>query len=116
MDQIGRGHVIYAIQSTNTEVYDVSYLLHASNYYCLDSGCTNLDNYEATAHYFPVRFRPGIRRGRGSRTEFDFYPRRAAVDRILAWEWPPRPTASAPHDFHVIYRLRSLTIYGRTTP
>ncbi len=111
--EIGKGHVVCVIQSINQDPNSVSYLLHASHYYCLDTGCTNLDNYEAGGHYFPVRFRPGVRRGRGSRQEFAFYPRRAEVDRLIAWEWPARPNAPAPDGFHVICRHGSLTIYGR---
>jgi hypothetical protein len=110
---IGRGQVIYVIQSTEVDPYEVSYLLHASSYYCLDTGCTNLDNYEATARYCPVRFRPGVSRGRGGRLDLAYYPRVAAVSRVLAWEWPARPTALPPDGFHTIFRDRSLTIYGR---
>jgi hypothetical protein len=114
--EIGRGQVIYVIQSTEVDPYEVSYLLHASSYYCLDSGCTNLDNYEAGGHYFPVRFRPGVTRGRGGRLDLAYYPCVGAVSRVLAWEWPARPTAYPPDGFRTIYRARSLTIYGRSAP
>jgi hypothetical protein len=63
-------YVIYVVQSINQHPHLVSYLLHASSYYCLDTGGANLDNYEAGGHYFPVRFRPGIGRGRSSRQDF----------------------------------------------
>jgi hypothetical protein len=116
IDEIGRGHVIYVIQTTETDPYRVNYLLHASHYYCLDTDCTNLDNYEAGGHYFPVRFRAGIWRGRGGRHDFVFHPCSASVDRIVAWEWPERRSAEPPNGFRTLLRQRSLTIYGRTAP
>jgi hypothetical protein len=115
LDAIGRGHVVYVVQSIDQRPHQVSYLLHASHYYCLDTDCTNLDNYEAVALYFPVRFRHGIPRGRGSRRDFAFHPSNSAVDRIIAWEWPARPNAPAPDGFQAIFRNGPLTIYGRRT-
>jgi hypothetical protein len=112
VEQAGGGHVLYVVQSKHQEPYEVSYLLHASHYYCLQFGKTNLDDYEATAHYFPVRFRPGVVRGRGERNDFAYYPQRAAVDQILAWEWPGR-AGPPPSGFREVYRSGSLAIYER---
>lgn len=50
--EFGRGHVLYVFQRTAQGNDD--YFAHAANYYCLDSATTNLDNYEAGTHYFPM--------------------------------------------------------------
>jgi hypothetical protein len=112
IEEVGPSNVLYVLQSKQQTPFEVSYLLHASNYYCLDSTSTNLDNYEATTHYFPVRFRAGILRGRGNRNDFELYTHRATVDRLLAWEWPGRPGAP-PNEFREIYRSGALAIYAR---
>jgi len=112
IETFGRDHVMYVVQTTASPPGKANYLLHASNYYILDSGSTSLDNYEATTHYFPVRFRPGIPRGRGSVNEFNLYPRRADVDRILMWDCSARPIPQF-DGYRQEFHSGCLTIYAR---
>lgn len=111
LDAAGKGRVLYVMQSRYQEPYEVSYLVHASHYYCLESNTTSLDNYEANTPYFPVRYRPGIPRGRGERRDFSFYGRRREVDQILAWE--PPAAGPPPVGFRETFRSGSLAIFDR---
>ncbi|MCI0637906.1 MAG: hypothetical protein L0Y72_25070, partial [Gemmataceae bacterium] len=55
---------------------------------CLEGGNINLDNHAAATRHFPIRFLPGIQRGRGDVTS---YPNRLAVDRVISWAREPAP-------------------------
>lgn len=111
IDSMGRNRVLYVVQNLAQPPGKADYLLHASGRYCLDSGCTSLDNYEATSHYFPVRFLPGVQRGRGTMNEFNVYPGRAAVDRILMWDCSAR--SGPPDGYRQVFRSGCLAIFAR---
>jgi hypothetical protein len=113
IESFGRDHVMYVVQAIVQPPGKADYISHASDYYCLDSRSTSLDNYEATTHYFPVRFRPGIPRGGGSLQEFSSYPRRADVDRILVWDCSARPIPQL-DGYSQQFHSGCLTIYART--
>jgi hypothetical protein len=83
---------------------------HAADYYCLDSGNINLDNYEASTLHFPVRYRPGFSRARGY---FEIYPRRESVNVILTWEGRPNNPETPSFPFQTLFLNDHLTVWGR---
>jgi hypothetical protein len=113
-ETFGRDHVLYVVQTTSPGSPNAAnYLLHACNYYCIDSGSTNLDNYEAGTHYFPVRYRPGVSRGRGRFVEdFESYTSRLAVDLVLMWDCSPQRVAP-PDDFRMKHQSPCLRLFER---
>jgi hypothetical protein len=97
---VGHGHTLSFVKSDlGTKLVD--YLEHASDYYCLSTGNINMDNYEATKNYFPIRFRPGTATGHG--------------DYVLVWTsplgWPYHP----PENYREVYHQRRLLIFEDRT-
>jgi hypothetical protein len=111
IEAVGRGHRLFVIQQKPHPIRLVDPLLHAAHYYCLGTGNVDLDNYEATTMHFPVKYRPGIPRGRDNWTG---YPRQDAVDVVLCW----RPSANGPPralaGWDEIFSRGPLRIYRRT--
>jgi hypothetical protein len=107
--RVGEGRTLFVAQ-TSPGPQVVNHLEHAADLYCLTGGNLNLDNFQATVAHFPVRFRPGVRRGYGS---FAAYPHQAAVDLLLVWNaGPDRPAAPA-DGFRELYHGGRLTIFER---
>src|SRR5262249_39344006 len=101
MEAFGRGHHLFVIQADRHPAPLADPLLHASNYYCLGTDSVNLNNYETDGAHFPVRFRPGLRRGRGRWTT---YPNQDAVDTVLCWETSPGVAVEPPAGWDEIFR------------
>ena len=86
----GAGHVgnrkmLLSLKSGSKALVD--HLGHALDYYCLDTGNTNPDNYEAFNAYFPVTFR---------------------ADR--------KPRSSMPEEMHRLFRFDCLLLWGLDAP
>ncbi len=113
VDAVGRGKILYVLQDTSRpnragHVQIANPLLHASQYYCLDTGNLNLDNYQAATSHFPLRFRDGVTRGRGLTTAGR---REKEVDIILAWDNNRLPAIGT--SFEPIFRQGRLAIFAR---
>lgn len=79
-------------------------LMHAGNYYCLDSRNIIFNGHFATNLHSPVRLQPGIDE---EHTDFDSYSYRSSIDIIIAWNsYLDRP----PDGFHVVFTQGRLTI------
>jgi hypothetical protein len=91
----------------------VAYLEHAANYYCLTTGTVNLDNYQAELKHFPVRYRPGITRGRGS---FEAYPNANRVDLILVWDAVPAFPPAVAASYRQVFQEGRLTLFAKIQP
>jgi hypothetical protein len=87
-----------------------SYLEHAANYYCLTTGNVNLDNYQAELRHFPVKYRPGIARGRGNLAD---YPNVDQVDIILVWDTVPALSPEMAASYRQIFQAGRLTLYSK---
>jgi hypothetical protein len=110
LDAIGRGGRLFVVQPDPHPVPLADPLFHASNYYCLGTGIINLNNYETDAPHFPVRFRPGFRRGRGS---WASYPNQDAVEVVLCWQTSPDVVVQGPAGWDEIFSRGPLRIYRR---
>lgn len=100
----GRQRVLFVVQDSRKAPL-ADYLEHAADYYCLTTGNVNLDNFQATLQHFPVRFRPGVQRGRGNLLS---YPGREAVDVVLVWDSPAPPLP--PDTWEERYRRGRLSV------
>ena len=89
----------------NGTVNKIQMLMHAADYYCLGNGNVNLDNYEASTLHFPVKYRAGVKRGKGSLVG---YAQRDAVDLVLCWK-----VAAGPAAWDEIFRQGPLRLYRR---
>jgi len=107
---VGRGDRLFVVQPDRHPAPLADPLFHASNYYCLGTDVVNLNNYETDAPHFPVRFRPGFRRGRGN---WATYPNRDAVDVVLCWQTSPQVAVQGPPGWEEIFRKGPLRIYRR---
>lgn len=105
IEQVGQNQIIFPMRADRHGGYP-DHLAHAADYYALRGGNINLDNHQADARHFPVRFRPGIERGWGS---FAAYRNRSTVDLIIAW----RAQSSVPTDFQEVFHHDMLTIWKR---
>jgi hypothetical protein len=106
----GRGHRLFVIQPDAHPAPLADPLFHASNYYCLGTDSVNLNNYETNAPHFPVRFRPGIHRGRGN---WAAYANRDVVDTVLCWQTSPTDVVEGPPGWAEIFRQGRLGLYRR---
>ncbi len=106
LDLVGSGHRLFVVQPNPSPTPLVNPLLHAADYYCLETANVNLDNYEATVPHFPVKYRAGMSRGRGSWAN---YPRKDAVDLVLFWQASGR----GPSGWDEILSEGRLRIYRR---
>ena len=64
--------------------------LHSAGYYGYNTGCIELDNYEASTSYFPTFFKPGLHRPPLSTMEskpgeVDFAEYASDIDYIITW-------------------------------
>jgi hypothetical protein len=107
IDAVGRGHCLYVHFGEVKERRLVRPLTHAACYYCLGTDNVSLDNYEASTLHFPIKYRPGIVRGRGN---WVGYANQDAVDTILCWQ-PSRRVA--PADWDELFSQEPLHIYCR---
>jgi len=82
IEAAGYGQVLFVSQGRQASRPLVDPLEHAADYYCFGTGNVNLDNYQAERHYFPVKFRPGLERGRG---DLFSYGQQAAVEVVVVW-------------------------------
>lgn len=96
---VGHRRTLFVVQSGAQTgiIHDIE---QAANYYCLTTRNVNLDNYQAELKHFPVRFRSGITRGRGS---FANYPNQNLVDLILVWDIPPAMTPEFTGSFRQLF-------------
>ena len=76
----------------------------------LTTGNVNLDNYQADLKHFPVRYRPGIARGRGSIADYANVDR---VDIILVWDTVPALSPEMAASFRQIFQQGRLTLFAR---
>jgi hypothetical protein len=106
VNRIGHGRTLFIILSFPGK-HLVNPLEHAADYYCLTTGNVNLDNFQATLRHFPVRFRSGVPRGRGS---WAAYPEKDAVDVILAWNALPDLEPESADSYRTIYQGGRLQI------
>ncbi len=106
----GHGHRLFVIQPDAHPAPLADPLYHASHYYCLGTDSVNLNNYETDGAHFPVRFRPGLHRGRGN---WASYPNQDAVDTILCWQTSPRVVVAGPADWTEIFCRGRLRLYRR---
>jgi hypothetical protein len=112
VDKIGGGRTIF-IGRPSQFTGGVSLTEHGACYYALANGNINLDNYEAELPYFPVRYRPGIVRGRGN---LDDYVGRDAVDLVFVWEEESAPNANSDLPLPLVSRCGPLTILANREP
>ncbi len=110
-DVVGSGHTLFVMQNdwrqNHRGVPDAANpLLHASQYYALD-GSLNLDNYQATVRYFPIRYRAGVTRGRG----FMNIKHEQDADVILAWDAGAQPRV--PATFERIFSKGRLQLFAK---
>jgi hypothetical protein len=105
LDAAGCGHRLFVMQADPSPTPLVNPLKHAADYYCLGTGNVNLDNYEASTSHFPVKYRPGVKRGKGSLAG---YAQRDAVDLVLCWK-----VAGGPAGWDEIFRQGPLRLYRR---
>jgi hypothetical protein len=70
IEAVGRGHRILAMQSGGWRSPFANPMTHAVDYYCLETGNVNIDNYESYMPHFPVKNRKDVGRGRGA-DDFD---------------------------------------------
>ena len=110
LDAVGRGGRLFVVQPDPQPIPIADPLFHASNYYCLDTGILNLNNYETDAPHFPVAFRPGFRRGRG---HWESYPNQDAVDVVLCWQTMPQLVVHGPAGWDEVFNQGPLRIYRR---
>jgi hypothetical protein len=110
LEAFGRGHRLFVIQGDRHPELVADPLLHASNYYCLGTDSVNLNNYETNGAHFPVRFRPGLHRGRGRWTT---YPNQDIVDTVLCWQTTPAALAEPPAGWDVVFDQGRLRLYRR---
>jgi hypothetical protein len=106
---VGAGHRLFVQQQETTPPPLADPLLHASHYYCLDTGNVNLDNYEAGTPHFPVKYRSGVRRGKGS---LFGHPQQDAVDTLLCWT-PRQVNDQHPAGWLELFHAGPLRIYRR---
>ncbi len=109
LEAIGTGHRLFVQQPDAPRSPLVDPLLHASHYYCLGTGNVNLDNYEAGTPHFPVKYRAGVRRGKGYLLG---YPQQNAVDTLLCWT-PHTLGQHAPPGWNEIFHAVALRLYRR---
>jgi hypothetical protein len=110
VEAVGGGHRLFVIQQDPRPVPLVDPLLHAADYYCLGTGNVNLDNYEAGTPHFPLKYRRGILRGRGS---WAAYPGKEAVDVVLCWQPSSVAGGTGPAGWDEIVSQGPLRIYRR---
>lgn len=110
VEAFGRSRRLFVIQADQHPAPLADPLLHASNYYCLGTDSVNLNNYETGGAHFPVRFRPGLHRGRGRWTT---YPNQEAVDTILCWQTSPAVLVEPPSGWEEIFCQGRLRLYRR---
>jgi len=111
VDRVGRNRVLFVAQEQHMGRPLVQPLEHAADYYCLTTGNVNLDNYQADKAYFPVRFRPGIERGRG---DLFTYRNRDVVDVVIVWgRLVPTSVRRLEREYREIYRRGQLRIFER---
>jgi hypothetical protein len=108
--RVGHNRTLFVVQS-RAGPQRVSYLEHAANYYCLTTGNVNLDNYQAELKHFPVMYRPGIARGRGSIVG---YANLDLVDVILIWDTAPDHSPEVAPAYHQIFQAGRLTLLARS--
>jgi hypothetical protein len=110
VEAVGRGGRLFVVQPDPHPSPLADPLFHASNYYCLGTDIVNLNNYETDAPHFPVRFRPGFRRGRGT---WERYPNQDAVDVVLCWQTSPQRVVHGPAGWIEVFNQGPLRIYRR---
>ncbi len=108
IEAVGRGHRLFGIQSGAPPSPLVNPLLHAAHYYCLGTGNVDLDNYEATMPHFPVKYRPGVRRGQNGSPS-------GAADVMICWQTYPNAGPRGPAGWGEIFHQGRLRIYRRPT-
>jgi hypothetical protein len=106
---IGRDRTLF-VEQARAGPRKPSYLEHAANYYCLADGNINLDNYQAELAHFPIRYRPGIARGRGDIAD---YANRDLVDVILVWDQEPDFSPEIAKSFRRMFRAGRLQLIER---
>jgi hypothetical protein len=111
MEAAGRGHRLFVMQADPSPAPLVNPLLHAADYYCLGTGNVNLDNYEASTLHFPVKYRAGVNRGRGTLAA---YSRKDAVDLVLCWQIALG--GGALEGWDEVFRQERLRLYRRPAP
>jgi hypothetical protein len=105
LDAAGSGNRLFVMQANPLQPPLANPLLHAADYYCLGNGNVNLDNYEASTSHFPVKYRPGVKRGMGSLAG---YAQRDVVDLVLCWN-----VAAGPAGWDEVFRQGPLSLYRR---
>ena len=73
----------------------------------------NLDNYQAELRHFPVRYRPGIARGRGSP---EGYANSDVVDVIVVWDAVAALSPEIAASFRQVFQGGRLTLFTRVQP
>jgi hypothetical protein len=111
LEAAGTGHRLFVIQPDAPRPPLVDPLLHAADYYCLGTDTVNLDNYEASTSHFPVKYRQGVARGRGSLAA---YAQRERVDLVLLWQ--VAPGIGMPADWQEVFHEGRLRLYRRQPP
>jgi hypothetical protein len=110
IETVGVRQRLFVIQPDPRPIPPVNPTLHAAHYYCLGTGNINLDNYEAETLHFPVKYRPGVRRGR---TFWNSYPDKEAVDVILSWQSEGSAAPRIPAGWNQVFNQGALRIFHR---
>jgi hypothetical protein len=110
IEAVGSGRRLFVAQAVSASPQLVQPLLHASHYYCVGRGNLNLDNYEASRPHFPVKYRPGVSRGRG---HWAGYANLDAVDIVLCWQTAPPDGHAGPPGWEAIFSRGPMRIYRR---
>jgi MFS family permease len=108
INSVGRNHTLVAIGTRTDRLAD--HLWHAADYYCLETGNINLDNYEAASQNFPVQFRAGMERVLPVDWAFALAAR---VDLILAWDEPFAVLTVNAKDYYVVFQRGRLRILAK---
>lgn len=108
IEQVGRNRTLRAVVPAGDPGLPDP-LLHAAGYYCLTTGNIDLDNYEASLPYFPVRWRPEFLAG-DSRFPTPVLPEPEVLIVFAREGGSPGP---APVSYQAIFRRGRQAIYER---
>ncbi len=98
----------------------IGMFLHSVGYYGYNTGCIELDNYEATTSYFPTYYKPDLHRPplstiESKPAEVNFAEYAADIDYVITWAMASGSDVEAKilGHYKLIKQNGNLKIYGR---
>lgn len=91
IDVIEKNKVVLPLSFNHSgRCWRIGLFLHAVGHYGYETGCIELDNYEATTNYFPTYYKSDFNRPdhsiiEGKAAEFDFDTYASGIDYVLTW-------------------------------